>query len=104
MGAQVSREPPPPFPGGYLLGDQVYYTGDSQTFEDGDRLEQGTRGEVMGPATIETDKDGMAVLFSGNKEAINCRLTRVRRRRAPPSNPKKASSCPEHTPMLWACR
>jgi len=94
--SSVSREPPPPFPGGYLLGDQVYYTGDSQTFEDGDRLEQGTRGEVMGPATIETDKDGMAVLFSGNKEAINCRLTRVSREPPPPTTEQLAAQHKEN--------
>ena len=49
-GAQVSREPPPPIPGGYVMSDKVYFTGASETFENGDRLEHGTQGEVVGPA------------------------------------------------------
>ena len=50
MGAQVSHEPPPPLP-----GEQVYYTGESMTFESGDRLEHGKQG-VVGPATGENLK------------------------------------------------
>ena len=49
--AQVSRQPPPPLPGGYTVGEQVYFTGTSQTFENGDRLVHGKQGEVAGPTT-----------------------------------------------------
>ena len=51
MGAQASREP---LPGGYALGEQVYFTGTSKRFEDGDRLEHGKQGEVVGPAVSQS--------------------------------------------------
>ncbi len=64
MGAQVSREPPPPLPGCYTVGEQVYYTGTSETLESGDRVEHGKQGEVVGPATSENHKGkGVAVFF-----------------------------------------
>ena len=43
---RLSRTPPPPLPGGYALGEKVYYTGDSQTCPDGDKLTPGQAGEV----------------------------------------------------------
>ena len=55
-GRTGSREPPPPLPGGYTAGEQVYLTGPSQTFESGDRLVHGQQGEVVGPATAESLK------------------------------------------------
>ncbi len=82
VGAQVSREPPPPLPGCYTVGEQVYYTGTSETFERGDRLEHGKQGEVVGPATLESLRGkGVVVFFPGNKGVIECYLTTVRRRR-----------------------
>ena len=39
----------PLLPGGYKFGEKLYYTGASQTLEDGDRLVHGEQGEVMGP-------------------------------------------------------
>ena len=101
MGAQVSHEPPPPLPGGYTVGEQVYFTGTSQTFEDGEWLEQGKQGEVLGPATLESHKDkGVAVRFPGIKGAISCLLDQVhrRRRRAQPTR----SSPPIQLPLLPA--
>ena len=80
----MSREPPPPVPGGYMAGDKVYYTGTSETFQSGNRLEHGQQGEVMGPTTSERQKGkGVAVLFPGNKGTINCSLTNVRACRHP---------------------
>ena len=82
VGAQVSREPPPPLPGCYTVGEQVYYTGTSETFERGDRLERGKQGEVVGPATLESLRGkGVVVFFPGNKGVVECYLTTVRRRR-----------------------
>ena len=79
---QVSRQPPPPLPGGYTVGEQVYYTWTSQTVENGDRVEHGKQGEVAGPAITESHKGkGVAVRFPGNKGAISCHLDQVRRRR-----------------------
>ena len=82
--AQVSREPPPPplLLGGYTVGEQVYYTGASATFENGDRLEHGKQGEMVGPATSESVKGkGVKVRFPGSKRPVNCDLYQVRRRR-----------------------
>ena len=50
-GAQASREP---LPGGYTLGERIYFTGACKRFEDGDRLEHGKQGEVVGPAVSES--------------------------------------------------
>ena len=97
-GAQVSREPaPPPLPGGYTVGEQVYFTGTSQTFERGDRLEHGKQGEVVGPATLESLRGkGVDVRFHGNAGLVSCYPTQVRRRRrraATPTAPR-CPSCP----------
>ena len=99
-GAQVSRDdlaPPPLVPGGYTVGEQVYYTGASHTFEWGDRFEHGKQGEVVGPATCESYRGkGVVVFFPGNEGAIPCYPTQVRRRRrraATPTAPR-CPSCP----------
>ena len=92
MSAQVSRESPPPLPGGYVLGEQVYFTGSSKSFKDGNRLEHGKQGEVVGPATSETLKGkGVAVLFPGIKGAVDCFLSCVRRCRRWPIQRKLPS-------------
>ena len=98
VGAQVSREPPPPLPGGYTVGEQVYYTGLAKTFENGNRLEHGKQGEVMGPFTSKNTGDkGVAVLFPGNKGAVSCYLTKVCRHAATTLGPPPA-------PTTCACR
>ena len=77
----VSREPPPPLPGGYAVGEQVYYTWAGETLESGDRVVHGEQGEVVGPATFESLRGkGVAVLFPGNKRAVECYLSQVRRK------------------------
>ena len=60
------------------MGEQVYFTGMSDTFESGDRLEHGKQGEGVGPATTYK---GVTVRFPGNKREIQCLLNSVRRRR-----------------------
>ena len=76
-------------PGGYAVGDKVFYTGKDKTWDDGDKLVHGQQGEVTGPATAESHKGkGVAVLFPGNTASINCYLDSVRRlRSAPPPLP-----------------
>ena len=110
-GAQVSREPPPPLPGDYVVGEQVYFTGTGETLASGNRLEHGKQGEVMGPATDESFRGkGVKVRFPGNKDAISCYLTEVRRRCAqPPTAPRRpcclSSRSPSHTTSaVWAHR
>ena len=71
-------------PGGYTVGDKVFYTGANETFPSGDKLEHGQQGEVVGPgpsAALEIHKS-VSVLFPGNKGTIGCYLETVRRLRA----------------------
>ena len=101
--------PPLPLPGGYVVAEQVYFTGTTETFENGDRVEHGKQGEVMGPATSESCKGkGVDVRFPGNKGVISCWLTTVRRRRrraATRSSPAAPPSSPSHTTSaVWAHR
>ena len=113
-GAQVSRDdlaPPPLVPGGYTVGEQVYYTGASHTFEWGDRLEHGKQGEVVGPATSENQKGkGVKVLYPGNKDVISCYLSQARRHAAPPLPPMHYTAPIQYVhadadaPVIWACR
>jgi hypothetical protein len=78
--AQVSRGAPPPLPGGYVVGEMVFFTGASETWDDGDTLVHGEQGEVAGPATDESVKGkGLAVRFPGNKGGVDCFLTQARR-------------------------
>ena len=71
------------FENGTTVGDKVYYKGTGETFENGDRLEHGTQGEVVGPVTSERyGGTGVAELFSGNKGVVDCDLTQARRRRS----------------------
>ena len=69
-------------PGGWKAKDLPYYTGASQTWDDGDKLVHGQQGEVVGPATGSHEGKGVAVLFPGNKGIIDCYLDTVRRLRA----------------------
>ena len=87
--AEVSRTPPPPLPGGYEVGDRVFYIGDSKTVSTGDKYTDGQAGEVTGPATNVTYVGkGVTVMFPGNKASINCRLTKLSR--TPPATSPSA--------------
>ena len=111
-GAQVSREPPPPLPGDYVVGEQVYFTGSRETFESGEQLEHGKQGEVVGPAKAESHKGkSVDVRFPGNTGVISCWLTTVRRRRrraatrSSPAAPAASPPSPSHTTSaVWAHR
>ena len=89
MCAQLSREPPPPLPGGVVLGEKGYFTGPSQTLPDGGRVLHGQQGEVVGPATGSLTGKGLAMQFPGNKSGVNCSLAQVR---APLPHPCCAAS------------
>ena len=80
----MSRDPPPPLPGGYKMGEKVFYTGPSQTWDQGDttyKLVHGQQGEVTGPATGNELHTHVNVLFPGNKGSVECALTEVCRLR-----------------------
>ena len=65
---ELSFEPAPPLPGGFAVGDMLYFTGRDQTFENGDMVEHGEAGEVMGTFG---DK-GLAMLFPENDLLTDC--------------------------------
>ena len=67
----MSRDAPPPLPGGDKVGEKVFFTGTSQTFPSGNKVVHGQQGEVVGPVTNEAHKGkGVAVRFPGNKQSI----------------------------------
>ena len=76
----MSRDAPPPLPGGYKVGDKVFYTGAGYTFANGDKVVHGQQGEVMGPVTDGPVKGkGLAMKFPGNKGNVDCYLTQLSR-------------------------
>ena len=93
--SQVSRDAPPPLPGGYTAGEKMFYTGLSQASTIGDTYVHGQQGEVMGPGDGKDKDKGVAVLFPGNKGSIECRLTEVRRLRA--ASAANPPACAPHT-------
>ena len=84
------------------MGEQVYYTGSSQSFESGERLEHGKQGEVVGPAPAESHEGkGVDVRFPGSKGAISCHLNQVRRgRRRAATHSSSPPSCPSSQPTI----
>ena len=77
----MSRDAPPPLPGGYKVGDKVFFTEAGETLPNGDTLVHGQQGEVMGPGTVSkrTEGKGLSLLFPGNKVNVGCLLTEVSR-------------------------
>ena len=71
----LSRDKPPPLPGGFSVGDTMLYTGSNETLASGDRLVNGQAGEVVGPAMFATfEGDGLCMRFDGNKGTVDCGL------------------------------
>ena len=67
-------------PGGFKVGQLLYFVGFSETFASGNRVVHGQLGEVMGPASLESHKGrGVAIRFPGNKANVNCFLTSLSR-------------------------
>ena len=66
-------------PGGYSVGEMLYFTGGSQTANNGDRWVPGKQGKVMGPATGKLEGKGLSVYFDGNKGNLVCHLTALSR-------------------------
>ena len=109
----MSRAAPPPLPGGYKVGEKVFFTGASQTVSTGDKVVHGQQGEVTGPATVESVKGkGVIVRFPGNKGNVCCFLTEVRCLRAASAatlrlRPRHAMLLTHRAPALpsstWLC-
>ena len=98
---QVSRDAPPPLPGGYPVGERLFFTGASQTFPSGEKVVHGQQGEVTGPATGSHKGKGVCVLFPGNKDNVECPLTKVRRFRAASASSLCLSSAPHLSRLGW---
>lgn len=65
---KIGREQPPSqLAGGYVPDDVVYYTSTPQSWDNGDKLEQGGEGVVAGPSGAEK----LSVRFAGNKALIS---------------------------------
>ena len=67
--------------GGFKEGDSLYYCGESETFDDGDKLEFGAKG-VVTQARVPlpgTREGGVAVRFPGNRAAMGCLVTQLSR-------------------------
>ena len=69
--------------GGYAVGDEVYYTGASQTVASGNKVEHALRGEVAGPCDAE-DYHGLMISFPGNTAPVGCLLIALSRKPPPP--------------------
>ena len=82
---RLSRSPPPPLPGGYAVGEKVYYTGESGTWDDGDKLTHGESGEVIGQPPSDDPAFGecVSVRFPGMIASMLCDLDEISR--APPT-------------------
>ena len=75
-------------PGGYEVGEKVFYTGASVTFADGDKFVHGQQGKVTGACTSKALKGkGVNLRFPGNKGLVGCHLDEVCRLRAAPPLP-----------------
>ena len=97
----MSRDAPPPLPGGYKVGEKVFYTGANVTVSNDLKWVHGQQGKVTGPATLETHDEGkgVSVLFPGNKGNVICLVTEVRSLRAasaatPRLRPTHTRRCP----------
>ena len=74
--------------GGYGVGGGAYWVAENFTVSDGDKLEYGQRGTVVGPATAESVKGkGVSVQFPGNKGVVSCYFDQVRRSPLEPASP-----------------
>ena len=93
-------------PGGWKVKDLPYYTGVSQTWDDGDKVVHGQQGEVTGPATsVATKGKGVNVRFPGNnKDGVDCLLTTVGRLRAASSAPPRLRPCTRRCPRPMRSR
>ena len=78
-GGCAQDDAPPPLPGGYKVGEKVFFTGVNDVPFQAASLWYGQQGEVTGPATHESHKESLEVLFPGNKNSDNCYLIEVRR-------------------------
>ncbi|EOD34521.1 hypothetical protein EMIHUDRAFT_111217 [Emiliania huxleyi CCMP1516] len=69
-------------PGGFRVGEELYFIGGGFVDEQGDKAVFGCRGSVTGPAR-NGDADAVSMSFSGNRGDIHCRAEELSREPAP---------------------
>ena len=85
-------------PGGCTVGDKVFYTDSSDTFDDGNKVVHGQQGEVTGPVTLEGYQGkAVNVFFSSTKVSVSCFLDEVSRLHAAPRRCHPPGLRPTHT-------
>jgi len=69
----------PVIPGGYEVSDEVHYCGEKETFTNGDTLENGLKGEVVGRSTTgdASDEKRAKIMFEGHSTGIAVLLSQV---------------------------
>jgi hypothetical protein len=88
---EISRDPPE-IPGGYAVGETVFWAGGAEIFASGDRLRPGLMGRVVGQA-IQGDTvigEAVAVRFEGNQRVTDVPMTKLSR--SPPSGGAASNS------------
>ena len=74
-----------PLPGGYAVGEKVFFALGERDGAHGDKVTHGQAGEVKGTATnASVAGKGVDVMFPGNKGNIACFLTKLSRTPPPP--------------------
>jgi len=66
----LSSSVPGPLPGGFEVNQDVYFTNCGCVYTNGDKLDYGMRGKVIGPADVDA-MNQIVVQFDGNKFAVN---------------------------------
>ena len=80
----MRKDPPPPLPAGYVLGDAVWYTGMSEEFPSGDTLKYGEGAKVVGPSTEPDTTIGIMIRFPDHHEDTDVKLKDLSRDKPPP--------------------
>ena len=94
---ESSSTAPPLLPGGYVVGERVFYTGGSQTFPSGNKLTHGQAGEVKGGSKPEGHAIAANVAFPGiwatsASGSLTSAARRRRRCRADTPSARRSSS------------
>ena len=73
LGELSKAWPPPPLPGGFSVGQQVFFRGVRQRLLSGDRVGDNRPGEVVGASSIDP-ATRVAVRFPDNVNATDCHV------------------------------
>ena len=81
----LSRAAPAALPNGLKPSERLYWTGPSETFPSGNKVEYGALGTVVGPSPGPPRRSAAVnVLFPGNKAGLSCFIHMLSREEPPP--------------------